>query len=77
MAYNRKNILTRVLEIQELYSEKSKLGISNVKIFNNHIFPKYKISMRTFYEYLAIPAKRDLKKIEEAEKQQLKLFDNE
>lgn len=77
MAYNRKNFLTRVLEIQELYKEKNKLGITNVKIHQDYIFPRYHVSRATFYEYLVIPAKRDLKKIDEAEKQQLKLFGNE
>ncbi len=65
MAYNKRNRYLRIVEIQDITLRKQAEGLTNVNIHKLHIYPKYHISLRTFYEYLATPAKRELKKIEE------------
>ena len=74
MAYNRKNHLTNVLFVQEFYKEQNKKGIPNTKIVENLKEHNIHISLATFYNYLQIPAKRDLKRIEHVRQQQTLLF---
>jgi len=69
MAYNRLNHLKKVLEIQEIWNEYNRngKGHTDVWIFRNMIRDKYFISMGTFYNYLSIPAKKQIKEIEAAQ----------
>lgn len=68
MAFSRKNMLLRVKEVNELYVEKSKIGLSTEFIYRTFIEPRFHISRSTLYEYLAIPYERQLKEIFEREK---------
>lgn len=68
MAFSRKNMLLRVKEVNELYIEKSKIGLSTEFIYRTFIEPRFHISRSTLYEYLAIPYERQLKEIFEREK---------
>ena len=68
MAYNKKNRLKRIIEIQNIVLEYQKQGLHNKKIYELHIRNRFRISKRTFDEYLGIPAKRDLKELIENEK---------
>lgn len=77
MAYNPKNRLERIIDIQNIVKKWQAVGLTNTKIFERHVYPVYRISKRTFDEYLGIPAERDLKRIKEAENQQLNLFNNQ
>lgn len=73
MAFSRKNMLLRVKEVNELYVEKAKIGLSTEFIYRTFIEPRFHISRSTLYEYLAIPYERQLKEIsqrEQAEKEQ-------
>ena len=73
MAFSRKNLLFRVKEVNELYLEKAKIGLSTEFIYRTFIKPRYHISRSTLYEYLAIPYDRQLREIaqrERAEKEQ-------
>lgn len=77
MAYNRKNILQRMIDIQDLYrlhSQRHQGGCTDKWIFENLVAPSYRISRATFYEYLGTNAKKELKDILEAEQKQLTLF---
>lgn len=58
MAYNKKNLIDTVIDIQELTLENTKRGVTQEWIFNNIIKPEYRISKRTYYNYLAMPAKK-------------------
>lgn len=71
MAYNRKNLLGRMIEIQQITLSYTNKGVSQEWVLNNIINtdPIRRISRRTFYSYLATPAKMQLKKIEEQPKQ--------
>lgn len=77
MAYNKKNLFKKIIEIQELTKSCQSLGMTNVHIFNEYISNHYHISKRTFDEYLGIPAERELKKLVDAENSQTKLFADE
>ena len=73
MAFSRKNMLFRVKEVNELYVEKAKIGLTTEFIYRTFIKPRFHISRSTLYEYLAIPYDRQLKEIyqrEKAEQQQ-------
>lgn len=73
MAYNRRNLLTRMIDVQSTTLEHTSRGVTQEWVFNNVIFPKLHISRRTFYEYLGTPAKLELKRIE-AQPKQMELF---
>ncbi|MBL7868858.1 MAG: hypothetical protein JNM71_12660 [Flavobacterium lindanitolerans] len=74
MAYNKKNYYRRVIEIQSLTKDCQALGMTNVHIYETYIRNHYHISKRTFDEYLGVPAERELKKLQEIEDNQTKLF---
>ena len=40
-------------------------GCTDKFIYQNHIYPTYKIGRTTFYNYLATPAVKELKELEE------------
>jgi len=64
MAYNKRNYFTKIAEIQKIVLEYQDKGCTQVWIFRNIIKPKYFISMGTFNRYLSIPARSELKKLE-------------
>lgn len=70
MAYNRKNLLNRVIAIQNLVLDGQKKGITQKWIYENEVYPQYLISYSTFNNFLAMPAKTELEKLmkKEAEK---------
>ncbi len=49
----------RVKEVNELYDKYARLGVSNCEIHRRYIWPKYKISERTFYNYINLGATMD------------------
>lgn len=71
MAYNRKNLLKTVLFVQDYYIEQNKRGIPNTKIVEQLKEKNIHISLATFYNYLAIPAKRELKELAAKEKEKI------
>lgn len=78
MAYNRKNFYKKIIEVQNLVLELKRQNedLFYKEIYWQFIYPKYHISYRTFNSYMSINAKRELKKLQEAEKvsNQTKLF---
>jgi len=80
MAYSKKNRLMRIIDIQNIYKEHSKHhrgGCTDRHIYRELIFPQYRISERTFYEYLAEPGpKKQLNDLETENEKQMKLFDS-
>ena len=73
MAYNRKNILTRMVKIQEITLEHTRRGVSQEWVYRELIFPRFGISKRTYYSYLGTSAKSELRKLAEGPVQH-KLF---
>lgn len=77
MAYNKKNLLKKIIEIQTIVLTEKKRGASQVWIYRTLVASQYHISESTFNNYLAINARRELEKlsIQESEKNnQLKMF---
>lgn len=64
MAYNKRNLYLKVIEIQDKVLAGQKRGDTQKEIFFNEIESVYHISMATFYNYLNMPAKLKLEKLE-------------
>lgn len=65
--YNNKNKLNVIIRVQEEYLKHASSGKTITYIYKTYIYPQFLISRATFYNYLAIPAKRDLIKTGEEE----------
>ena len=74
MSYNRRNILQRQIDIQNLVLDHKARGVTQEWVYENLVFPVYRISRRTFYAYIGSTAKADIKKLDKAEKLQTSLF---
>lgn len=71
MAYNKLNYYKRIIKIQEITQEQyHRFGLSYKEIYFRFIENQFNISKRTFHTYLGVPAKRELKKLQETKKQQ-------
>ncbi|MCD7972506.1 MAG: hypothetical protein LUG18_07535 [Candidatus Azobacteroides sp.] len=62
--YNKKNKYKKIIRVQEEYMKYINSGYTTIYIYKNFIYPQFLISKATFYNYLAVPAQRDLKRIE-------------
>ena len=65
MAYNRANFYEKVIDIQDVVLEHSKKGVSQKWIYENIVYPQYRISRATFYNYLGLNAKAKLRRLKE------------
>lgn len=74
MSYNRKNILQRMIDIQNLVLEHKARGVTQEWVYSNLVYPTYKISRRTFYDYLGTNAKAELKRMVNAENLQMSMW---
>lgn len=45
--------IKRVKEVNEIYDKYIKLGLSNREIWRRHVYPRFCISEKTFYNYLS------------------------
>lgn len=63
MGYNREDFLKRIIEVQNITLEHTKRGVSQKWIYQNIIYPRFMISIATYYNYLAYNAKQELKTI--------------
>lgn len=63
-----------MVDVQAVYREHKDHGATDRWIYKNVIWPTYKISERTFYNYLTTPAVRELNRITTTEKSQMQLF---
>ncbi len=82
MAYNRENLLKRIIEVQNIVLEHKKHDTPQIRIYEKYIKDRFHISYSCFNEWMTIPAKTQLKELQtakekqkEIEKAQLKLFD--
>lgn len=65
MAYNRRNFLTKVIAVQEVVLAEQQHGATLAWIYRNRVKRQFHISMSTMENYLAIPAKAELRKLNE------------
>lgn len=63
MAYNRINLLERIVDIQQITLEHTAKGVTQQWVYTNIIKPVYKLSKATYYNYLRQNAKAELKKL--------------
>jgi hypothetical protein len=63
MSYNKRNLYNKIIEIQDIVLKGQKKGLSQKEIFYSQIENVYFISIGTFYTYLRINAKAELKKL--------------
>lgn len=73
MAYNKRNLYMKVIEIQNIVLAGQKRGDTQKEIYWTLIEPVYHISIATFYNYLAMNAKAELDKINRAKQIQLSI----
>lgn len=75
MAYNPKNKLLRILDIQRIVKDRCiEGGETKEWVFENIIYPRYRISRRSFFNYMDTSAGVQLARIEREESKQLNLF---
>ena len=64
MAYQRKNYLEKIIEIQTIALKHNNNGLFYKEIYHRYIEKQYHISKRTFDTYLGINAKKELRELE-------------
>ena len=62
--YNRKNLLIKMIKVQDITLEHTARGVPQEWVYNNVIKPNFFISRMTYYKYLRCNAKAELKKLE-------------
>jgi thymidylate kinase len=67
MAYNNKNFLKKIVEIQDITLENSRRGITQLWTYTHVISPRFHISLSAYKSYLARNVKRELKELQAAE----------
>lgn len=75
MAYNRKNKLQLIIDIQTVTLDHTRRGVTQRWVYDNVIYPTYRISRATYYGYLSVPAKRQLKNILATDSQMVITFE--
>jgi hypothetical protein len=77
MAYNKRNLYKRIIEVQEITLRNNARGIPQTHTYRTEIEPMYHISYSCFCNWLGVPAATLLKQFDEREKQAdyPKLFD--
>lgn len=63
MAYNRINLLKKILEIQVIYLHYRDKGCTGKFIHNTYIAPNYHITQRTLSTYLNVNPRKELRKV--------------
>lgn len=64
MGYNQRNLLMKIVEIQNITLAETKQEKSQKWVYENLINPRFSISIATYNNYLSCPAKRKLKEME-------------
>ena len=61
MAYNRSNRLLRIRDVNQAYLEHKTDGNTTMYVYRTVIYPRFRISLSTLYNYLAVPVERMLR----------------
>lgn len=62
--YNNRNKLKLIAEVQAEYLLHENSGLTTRAIYKKFIYPRFYISIATLYNYLAVPVKREMKKLD-------------
>ena len=65
MAYNRENLLRKIIEVQKIVLAHQKKGVPLTEIYRRYIKNHYHISYSTFNNWLATPAHAQLERLRE------------
>lgn len=65
MAYNKRYLLQKIVEVQEIVLQYKDKGVSQAWVYCNIIANRYHISEATFNRYMGINAKEQLKRLQE------------
>ena len=63
MAYNRENLLRKIIAIHDIVLEHKKKDVPQKTIFEKYVKTQFHISYSCFNEYLAVPAKAQLQQL--------------
>jgi len=74
MSYNKRNKLERICEIQRITLEHTRRGVTQKWVYDHVIYPRFLISISTFYNYLGVPARKELNKLKSPVESQPSLF---
>lgn len=74
MAYNQRNKLERICEIQRITLDHTRRGVTQKWVYDNVVRPRFLISIATFYNYLGIPARKQLNQLNASTPVQGSLF---
>ncbi|MDY0276329.1 MAG: hypothetical protein RBR42_13030 [Desulfomicrobium sp.] len=66
--------MKRIIDIQTVTLEHTDRGVTQEWVYNNIVFPTYRISRSCYYAYLGTNAKAELKRLDENASKQLNLF---
>jgi len=64
ITFNKKNLLLKILNIQEITKKYTDKGVTKIWIYKNIIYPNFFISYVTFFNYLNTNARKELRKFE-------------
>ena len=64
MAYNSKNLLIRIIEIQNLTLEYQKKGATQKWVYRNVVKERFHVSYGAFKQYMGRNAKNELRELE-------------
>ena len=67
MAYNRRNLLVKIIEAQDICLSQLAKGVKVKEIYAQHIARRFGISQRTFVRWMGVNAKKELKELNEQE----------
>lgn len=67
MAYNRRNLLNKIVEIQEVTRMEYARGVPYTRIYSKLIKEQYHISYSCYNNYLSCNAKRELELLDRKE----------
>jgi hypothetical protein len=78
MAYNRRYLLQRIIEVQDIVKANISRGVSQKHTYYNEIAPRFHISWSAYNRWLSYPAEQELKRdfadVKRPEKVQLTLW---
>ena len=67
MAFNKRNTLERIIEIQNIVLEHQRRGVPQTWVYHNVVRKRFYIAYATFKNYMARNARRELKELNENE----------
>lgn len=74
MSYNQRNKLERICEIQRITLEHTQRGVTQKWVYDHVVRPRFLISIATYYNYLGVPARKELNRMRAVDALQPSLF---